>query len=77
MSAFGDMPHRPRGGRLTMADLVHGMRVRHVEWNATGTVYKTGGWARILFDPPARGGLDIGPNGPVRPSDLEILEGPE
>jgi hypothetical protein len=56
-----------------MDDLLDGMRVWHVAWAATGTIRKSRGRTEIRFDPPARGGLDVSPAGPVRPSDLEII----
>lgn len=61
---------------VTVDDLSDGMRVRHTEWGATGRIRKSRSRTEIRFDPPGRVTLDVSPDGPVFPGDLEILEGP-
>lgn len=56
----------------TMADLTPGTRVRHIEWQVTGTVCKRD-WASgpvITYDAPL-GDEEIGFG--VHPEDVEII----
>ena len=58
----------------TMADLIPGTRIRHVEWQETGTIRVLGGVTEIRWD-DVFGEIEISDEGPVFPSDVEILQG--
>ena len=58
----------------TMASLTPGTRVRHAEWNETGTIRVLGGVTKIRWD-EVFGEIEVSPEGPVFPSDLEIIGG--
>jgi hypothetical protein len=57
---------------VTMADLTHGTRIRHIEWGDAGTIRVLGGVTGIRWD-EIFGEIEVSPEGPVFPSDLEIL----
>ena len=57
---------------VTMADLTPGTRIRHIEWEMAGTIRVLGGVTEIRWD-EAFGDYEISPEGPVFPSDVEIL----
>ncbi len=57
----------------TMADLTPGTRIRHVEWQETGTIRVIGDVTEIRWD-DVFGDYANSPEGPVFPSDVEILE---
>jgi hypothetical protein len=59
---------------VTMADLTEGTRVRHVEWQMTGIVHVIDGITEIWFD-NTFGCWVVSDEGPVFPSDLEIIGG--
>ena len=59
---------------ITMADLTPGTRIRHVEWELTGTIRVLGGVTEIRWD-DVFGEIEVSDEGPVFPSDLEILPG--
>jgi len=59
-------------GRVTMADLTDGTRVRHVEWQETGTIRACGGVTEIRWD-DVFGDYEISDEGPVFPCDVEII----
>ena len=56
----------------TMADLTPGTRIRHVEWQEKGTTRVIGGVTEIRWDDVC-GEMEISPEGPVFPSDVEII----
>ena len=56
----------------TMTDLTPGARVRHTQWNETGTIRVLGGVTEIRWD-DVFGEIEVSPEGPVFPSDLEIV----
>lgn len=56
----------------TMADLIPGTRVRHVEWQETGTIRVLGGVTEIRWD-GVFGEIEVSPEGPAFPSDLEVI----
>jgi hypothetical protein len=56
----------------TMADLTPGTRIRHVEWQETGTIRVIGGVTEIRWD-DVFGEVEISPEGPMFPSDVEII----
>lgn len=58
----------------TMADLTPGIRVRHIHWGDTGTIRVAGGVTEFRPDEHL-GDREVSPEGPVFPSDLEILGG--
>ena len=55
----------------TMASLTPGTRVRHTSWNETGTIRQMGRVKEIRWDDVFE--IEVGPEGPVFPSDLEIV----
>jgi hypothetical protein len=64
---------------VRMADLAHGTRVRHLDWLETGTirVVRFGRASErdvteICWD-DASGDCEVSPDGPVFPSDVEII----
>jgi len=57
----------------TMADLTPGTRIRHVEWQETGTIRVLGGVTEIRWD-DVFGEIEVSDEGPVFPSDVEILK---
>lgn len=57
---------------VTMADLKPGTRVRHIEWQETGTIRVLGGTREIRWD-ETFGDYMISDEGPVFPSDVEII----
>lgn len=57
-----------------MASLTPGTRVRHAEWGETGTIRRCGGVTEIRWD-DVFGEVEVSPEGPVFPGDLEILDG--
>jgi len=59
----------------TMADLTPGTRIRHVEWQETGTIRVIGGVTEIRWD-DAFGDCEISDEGPVFPVDVEIIGRP-
>ena len=59
----------------TMADLTPGTRIRHVEWQETGTIRVIGGVTEIRWD-DAFGDFEISDEGPVFPVDVEITGRP-
>ena len=59
---------------VTMADLTPGTRIRHIEWQETGTIRVLGGVTEIRWD-DVFGDFEIGDEGPVFPSDVEISQG--
>ena len=59
----------------TMADLTPGTRIRHVEGQETGTIRVIGGVTEIRWD-DVFGECEISPEGPVFPSDVEIIGRP-
>jgi|HubBroStandDraft_4_1064222.scaffolds.fasta_scaffold344899_1 hypothetical protein len=58
--------------RVTMADLTPGTRIRHIEWDMTGTIRQCGEVREIRW-----GGCsvdyEISDEGPVFPVDVEII----
>ncbi len=61
----------PARAPVTMADLGDGTQVRHIEWNSTGTIRVTGPVTAVAWDEFAA--MEVSNEGPVFPSDLEIL----
>jgi len=59
---------------ITMADLTPGTRIRHIEWELTGTIRVLGDVTEIRWD-DVFGDYEISAEGPVFPSDVEILQG--
>jgi hypothetical protein len=60
----------------TMAELTPGTRIRHVEWDMTGTIREVGGVTEIRWDgSPFQD--EISDEGPVFPVDVEIIPGGE
>ena len=59
----------------TMADLTPGTRIRHVEWQETGTIRVVGGVTEIRWD-DVFGDFEISEEGPVFPVDVEIIGRP-
>lgn len=59
---------------LTMASLPPGTRIRHIGWDLAGTIRQLGEVREIRFD-GVLGEIEISDDGPVRPADVEILEG--
>jgi hypothetical protein len=59
-----------------MDDLKPGTKVRHVSWGDTGTIRQLGGVTEIRWDEHF-GEIEVSQEGPVFPSDLEILEDPD
>ena len=59
-------------GRVTMADLTPGTRIRHVEWGETGTIRVAGDATEIRWD-DVFGDYMISDEGPVFPVDVEII----
>ena len=57
-----------------MAALTPGTRVRHIEWQETGTIRVIGDVAEIRWD-DVFGDYEISDEGPVFPVDVEILTG--
>ncbi len=57
---------------VTMASLVPGTRVRHIEWQETGTIRVIDGVTEIRWD-DVFGEIEVSDEGPVLPSDLEII----
>ena len=57
---------------VTMDDLTPGTRVRHIAWGDTGTIRVSGSTAEFRPDDHF-GDIEVSPEGPVFPSDLEIL----
>lgn len=60
---------------VTMADLTPGVKVRHITWGDTGTIRVLGGTTVFRRDEHL-GDCEVSPEGPVFPSDLEILGSP-
>ena len=58
----------------TMADLIPGTRIRHVEWQETGTIRVADGVTEIRWD-DVFGDFMISDEGPVFPVDVEIIPG--
>ena len=58
----------------TMDSLPAGTKVRHAEWGETGTIHVLGGVTEIRWD-EIFGDTEVSPEGPVFPSDLEIIGG--
>jgi hypothetical protein len=58
---------------VTMADLGDGTRVRHVEWQETGTIRIVGPVSAIQWDGGKFRDMEISDEGPVFPSDVEII----
>jgi hypothetical protein len=58
---------------LTMADLTPGTRIRHIKWDAAGTIRQVGDDFEIRFD-GTFGEVQISDEGVVFPADVEILE---
>jgi hypothetical protein len=56
----------------TMASLTPGTRVRHPGWNETGTIRKVGEVREIRWD-DVFGEVEVSEEGPVFPSDLEVI----
>lgn len=56
----------------TMADLTPGTRVRHTGWNKAGAIRVLGGVTEIRWD-DVFGEIEVSPEGPVLPEDLEII----
>lgn len=56
----------------TMADLTPGTRIRHIEWQLTGTIRVLGNVTEIRWD-DVFGDYEISDEGPVFPSDVEII----
>lgn len=71
-----ELRHRDRSGNewamVTMASLTAGTRVRHLQWMETGTIRVLGGVTEIRWD-TVFGDYEVSPEGPVFPSDLEII----
>lgn len=59
---------------IKMADLTPGTRIRHIEWQETGTIRVLGGVTEIRWD-DVFGEIEISDEGPVFPSDVEIIQG--
>jgi hypothetical protein len=59
----------------TMADLTPGTRIRHVEWQETGTIRVIGGVTEIRWDDVSVDD-EISEEGPVFPVDVEIIGRP-
>ena len=59
---------------ITMADLTPGTRIRHIEWQETGTIRVLGGVTEIRWD-DVFGDTGISDEGPVFPVDVEIIAG--
>ena len=57
---------------VTMAALTDGTRIRHIEWELSGTIRVLGGVTEIRWD-EVFGDDEISPEGPVFPSDVEII----
>jgi hypothetical protein len=55
-----------------MADLTPGTRIRHIEWQETGTIRVLGGVTEIRWD-DVFGDYEISDEGPVFPCDVEII----
>jgi hypothetical protein len=58
---------------VTMADLTPGTRIRHVEWDAIGTIRVLGGVTEIRWDDIAVAD-QISDEGVVYPQDVEIVQ---
>ena len=58
----------------TMADLTAGTRIRHIEWQETGTIRVLGGVTEIRWD-HCSVEYGISDEGPVFPVDVEIIPG--
>ena len=58
----------------TMADLTPGTRIRHIEWELTGTIRVLGNVTEIRWD-ETFGDYEISDEGPVFPVDVEIITG--
>jgi len=56
-----------------MADLTPGTRIRHTEWQEAGTIRVLDGITEIRWD-DVFGDWEVSPEGPVFPSDLEIIK---
>lgn len=57
---------------VTMAALTDGTRIRHIHWELTGTICVIGDVTEIRWD-DVFGEAVVSPEGPVFPSDVEIL----
>jgi hypothetical protein len=57
---------------VTMSDLTDGTPVRHIAWGDTGKIRGRGGVTEIRWD-EIFSEIEVSPEGPVFPSDLEIL----
>ena len=60
--------------RVRMADLTPGTRIRHIEWQLTGTIRVIGDVTEIRWD-DVFGDYEISDEGPVFPVDVEIITG--
>ena len=58
---------------VTMTDLTPGTRIRHVEWQLTGTIRVVGEVTEIRWD-DVFGEIEISNEGVVFPVDVEIIE---
>ena len=56
----------------TMADLTPGTRIRHIDWQLTGTIRATGVVTEIRWD-DVFGEIEVSDEGPVFPVDVEII----
>jgi hypothetical protein len=57
---------------VTMRDLTAGTRIRHTAWETTGTVRVHPGVTAVRWD-DCLAEDEISPEGPVFPSDVEVL----
>jgi len=57
---------------VRMADLTPGTRIRHIEWQETGTIRAAGDVTEIRRD-DVFGGIEVSDEGPVFPADVEII----
>ena len=58
----------------TMDSLTDGTKVRHIAWGCTGTIQVLDDVTEIRWD-DIFGEIGVSPEGPVFPSDLEIIGG--
>ena len=56
-----------------MADLTPGTRIRHIEWQETGTIRVLGGITEIRWDYSFID-YEVSDEGPVFPVDVEIIQ---
>ena len=57
---------------VTMADLTAGTRIRHIQWDMTGTIRATGPVSEIRWD-DTFGEIEISDESAVYPGDVEII----